>query len=170
MKLFTIADRKIGIPHALFTLTAMVAWFAILRFAGLSDQIWLRAFNSLIIFGGVYLAVRKYRKTYSKDFSYLKVFGFGLKMSAIIGVLFSAGMVVYISLFDPYMVKMIQEKLHMGAEWVPYLSIPVLLVETMISGMIATFISLQFFKKPMKEFKENEETHTSKEKIASNPR
>ncbi|MCX2741488.1 DUF4199 domain-containing protein [Pontibacter anaerobius] len=141
--------EKIGLKYGLLTAAALIIYFFLMKLLGLVHVIELRFLNGLIMAVGVVLAIRAYRLVMDGQISYFKGLGTGI-ITAVVGtVIFAAFMVVYVKTGGESLIEMLSAERYFGerVEATPGVVIfSVLFLEGIISGVMISFIAMQWFK------------------------
>jgi len=137
--------EKNALRYGIITAISLIAFFFIMRALGLIDQYELRALNIIFLFSGVYLSVRNYRK--SKTATYLGGLGTGLFTSVIALAIFAAFIMIYLAGIDPAFMESLREYEYFGQYLNPYIAGAVIFLEGSISGLLVSFILMQFYKR-----------------------
>tara|TARA_Y100001980_G_C14556908_1_gene353317 strand:- start:74464 stop:74940 length:477 start_codon:yes stop_codon:yes gene_type:complete len=128
------------------TITALlIAYFLIMKSVGLIHQYELRGFNAVIMFTGVFLTIRAYRKHHDRDFSYLRGMSLGVLTSLTTAVSFAAFVLIFI-LSSPNFMEMIRQNEPHGMYLNEYGIGIVIFIEAAASGFIFSFLTMQWFK------------------------
>ena len=141
--------EKIGLKYGLLTAVVLFAYFFLMKLVGLVHIVELRFLNGLILAVGVVLAIRSYKKMVEGKISYFKGLATGIITSVVATVVFSAFMVVYIKTAGQDLVEVLSAERYFGEriDSTPGVVIfSVLLLEGVISGLMISFIAMQWFK------------------------
>ena len=136
--------EKISIKYGLLTAASLVAFFFIMKMLGLVANYELRALNIFFLFTGVYLAVREYRR--ADNATYLGGIGAGLFTSSIALAAFAAFVMVYLGFIDPEFMAELKTYEYFGQYLNPYIAGAVIFLEGSMSGLLLTFILMQYYK------------------------
>ena len=131
--------------YGVFTALALVAFFFIMKALGLVDIYELRALNVVFLFSGVYLGVRNYRS--NPDATYLGGLGTGLLTAVIALAIFSTFVAIYLAGINPEFMTSLKEYEFFGQYLNPYIAAAVIFIEGSISGLLVSFILMQYYKK-----------------------
>ena len=137
--------EKIGARFGLFTAIALVLFFFLMKGIGLLEQYELRILNVFILFAGVFLAMREYRRKFSSP-QYLAGIGVGLMTSAVALILFSTFVVIYLA-NNPVFMETLKSYEYFGRYLNPYIAGFVIFLEGTISGLLMSYILMQYYKR-----------------------
>jgi hypothetical protein len=142
--------ERIGIKYGVLTAAGLIAYFLIMNLLGLAHIIELRFLNLLIMAVGVTLAIKAYKTSVQGQIGYLQGFGVGT-ITAVIGTtLFAALMVLFVKIAGDSLVEALSSEQYFGDR---VMSTPgvvvftVLMLEGVISGVMISFIAMQWFKR-----------------------
>lgn len=122
------------------------------HFLSLSHLVELRALNILLLATLVFLGIRHFKQIDIKQFDYFSGIGIGARISAIAAIAFSGFMLLFMAVFEPAFLATASERLRLGNTLSPVFAAGMIFFETVIVGMLCSFIALQWLKKPMGEF------------------
>jgi len=142
----TITIEKIAEKYGLFTFIALAVFFIVMRVVGLAHIVELRMLNFFILAYGVYLGINAFKRKSPDSFTYLKGLGTGFLTSAIACLLFGLFMFIYIQFIDPAFMDSIRENEAMGRYLNPYIASVAVAVEGIATGMILSFIIVNYAK------------------------
>ncbi len=140
---YTIQD--IAIRYGLMTTVGLTAYFLICKLVGLVHILELRGLNAMFLVGGIYMAIRRYKK-YNDSATYLEGMGIGLLTSAVAVLPFALFIFIYLQL-DQGFLNYIKEQDSFGQHLNPYILSFIIALEGFFSGMILTFIIMQYMKR-----------------------
>ena len=125
----------------------LIAYFSVMRYFNLHEILSFRYFNFVFLFIGILIAFYQYRKKYSNTgidyFLGLKM-GFHISLMAVIP--FAIFMEIYLEI-DKNFMSLIKSDADYGSFLTPIVTAGSLLFEGLGSGLIITFITIQYFKK-----------------------
>ncbi|HET6227136.1 MAG TPA: DUF4199 domain-containing protein [Bacteroidia bacterium] len=148
--------EKNGFAIGLITSAALLAYFFIMKAAGLVHVLELRFFNFIIAAVGIYYGIYKLKSTLREDQFYLKGWAQGMYISAVSVVSFAIVVSIYINYFDPNLVQAIKEQTNIGTSYNAVTLFISMVMEGMAGGAIITFASLQYLKREGNEKEGNE--------------
>lgn len=137
-------ERK-GLINGLVITALLVVFFFLMKAFGLIHQYELRGFNAVIMFSGVFLSIRSYKRNHAEDFSYLKGMSLGLLTLLTTAFSFSVFVLLFM-LFSPRFMEMIRINEPHGMYMNEYGIAIVIFIEAAASGFIFSFLSMQWFK------------------------
>lgn len=133
---------KFGIPTAI----GFIGFFLLMRALGLAQILELRALNFIILSLGVFFALR-YERNNDPSFAYLKGFGTGIATSVVALVIFCIFLAIYLQALDPGFMEMIRKDEMFGIYLNPFIASSAIFFEGALSGVLVSFIFMQYFKK-----------------------
>lgn len=141
--------EKIGLKYGLLTAAGLAIYFILMRLVGLSHIIELRFLNGIIMAIGVSMAIRAYKIKERGKIGYFSGFGVGA-ITAIVGTtLFAALMLLYIKIGGGSLIETLSSERYFGerVQSTPGIVVfSVLMLEGVISGIMFSFIAMQYFK------------------------
>ncbi|MCA6078640.1 DUF4199 domain-containing protein [Fulvivirga sedimenti] len=135
-----------AIKYGLLTSFALIGFFFLMKVMGLSTEYELRALNVLFLFSGVYFAVKSYIDK-ADNVNYLGGLGTGMLTSGIALFVFSGFIVIYLGVIDPSFMNSLKEYEYFGRYLNPYIAGAVIFLEGTISGLLVSFILMQYYKR-----------------------
>jgi hypothetical protein len=142
MSFFNDPDR-IPQSYGLRIAFGLILYFVVMHLAGLSHAVELRLLNLLILVTGVYLALKKFRETHDHHLNYFRALITGVSTAAIGSSIFAVFMFLYMS-FDGALMRSIIENEPMGRYMNPYIASCIIALEGVFSGLLVTFILINF--------------------------
>ncbi|MFM8913604.1 MAG: DUF4199 domain-containing protein, partial [Flammeovirgaceae bacterium] len=121
----------------------LIAYFLVMKFAGLNEIVELRLFNLLILVAGVYFALKKFKETHGKHLNYFIALATGVATAAIGSVLFALFLFVWMKV-DANMMQSIIEKEPMGRYLNAYMAAFIVALEGVFSGLLVTFVLINY--------------------------
>jgi len=137
----------IGLRWGLITLILLSTYFLIMRFLGLVHSTELRVLNAVIMFYGVFSAI-KVSKSQLEDFNYLKGFGVGALTALVASGLFTIFGFIYLNWIDPSFMSSIKMNEPLGVFMNKYSASLQIFIEGSASGVLCSYASLQWLRKP----------------------
>ncbi len=126
---------------------AMIAYFLIMKLAGLVEIAELRLLNVFIMMGGCALAIRYYNATYNRHIQYLEGIMLSFLSINISAFIFAIFIFIYLSQLDPVLLDALKSNAPvMGKYLTPFSAAFSLIVEGVIAGLIVSFVLMQYFK------------------------
>ncbi len=138
--------EKSGIKYGFLTASALIGFFFIMKFMGLINHYELRALNIIFLFSGVYVSVKSYIKNENEG-TYLGGLGTGLLTSGVALLIFSGFVMLYLDVIDPAFMTSLREYEYFGRYLNPYIAGSVIFLEGTISGLLVSFILMQYYKR-----------------------
>ncbi|WP_242919432.1 DUF4199 domain-containing protein [Pontibacter liquoris] len=142
--------EKIGIKYGLLTTAGLIVYFLIMDLLGLTHYTALHFLNGIILTIGVVMAIRGYKQSVNGQISYFKGLGAGIITSAVATLLFAVFMVLYVKIGSGKLLKELSSQPYLGeglAATPGFVIFMVLMMEGVISGVMISFIAMQFFKR-----------------------
>ena len=121
----------------------LILYFVVMHIVGLSENVELRLLNLLILVGGVYLALKKFKQTHEDHLNYFRALITGVATGAIGSLIFAVFLFAYMKL-DPALMQHIAEKEPMGRYLNPYIASFIVALEGLFSSLLVTFILINF--------------------------
>ena len=140
--------KKLGIPvtYGIVIAIVLVAYFLLLSLFDLHVNPVYSVFNIVIMAGGMYLAIKKYREKKGAKFKYQKGFMSGLTTGFIATVLFTGFFAVYASELNPGFQKELVTMWE--SDW--FVNMGMLIFTVALMGFATTFVLtlsfMQLFK------------------------
>ena len=135
-----------GFKYGLITVAFLIAFFFLMRSVGLLHNFNLRVLNSLFLLSTVFLGIRSYKARNFESFKYLEGVGIGFVISLTTGILFSAFVLMYISI-DPSLMQAIKANEPQGVYMNEIRVTALVMIEAIASGLLFTYGAMQFLKK-----------------------
>jgi hypothetical protein len=121
----------------------LIAYFLVMKLLGLSHHVELRLLNLVILTAGIYLALKKFKLTHTDHLNYFRGLIMGVATGAIASLVFGLFLFIYMQL-DSDMMKSIIENEPMGRYLNPYMSSFIVVLEGFFSGLLVTFVLLNW--------------------------
>jgi hypothetical protein len=134
----------IGISAGLLTSLGLIGYFLIMHMLGLTHYIQLRLFNFVILFAGVFFAIKKDAK-HSYEYSDFRALGPGCLTALTAISIFAMFLYLFLALDDGLMAE-ISRNSSVGSFLNPETAAIGVFAEGMASGMIMAFVLLPFGK------------------------
>ncbi|MBN8651705.1 MAG: DUF4199 domain-containing protein [Cytophagales bacterium] len=142
MSLFTNPNR-IPENYGLKIAGGLIAFFLIMKVAGLAHIYELRFLNVIIQVGGIYFALKKFRETHDQHMNYFRALVTGVATGAVSSVIFALFLFIYLSV-DPGFMQDIITNEPMGRYLNPYITSFMVALEGLFSGLLFTFIIINY--------------------------
>jgi hypothetical protein len=145
MKDLNLWNRPDRIPEIYGTLIALalVVYFFAMYALGLVHVIELRLLNLFIMLGGIYAALRQYKKTHAGHLNYFRGLTTGVATATIGASTFAAFLLIYLKI-DQNMMNSIIENEPMGRYLNEYIAAAVVTLEGVFSGFTMTYLLLNY--------------------------
>lgn len=143
MSLFTDPNR-IPENYGLRIAGGLIAFFLLMKFAGLMEHVELRVLNLVILVGGVYYALKKFKQTHHDHLNYFRALVTGVATSAVGSLVFTVFLFVYLSFIDTGMMQYLIDNEPMGRYLNPYMASFIVALEGVFSGLLVTFILINY--------------------------
>ncbi len=142
MSVFTNPNR-IPENYGLRIAGGLIAFFLLMKVIGLSNHVELRMINLLILAGGIYFALKKFKQTHHDHLNYFRALVTGVGAGAVGTLVFSIFLFLFM-IFDPSMMADIKANSEMGRYLNPYIAAFVVAFEGFFSGFLVTFILINY--------------------------
>jgi hypothetical protein len=148
MKTSEIPTPQIAVKSGLMICVAFIIYFLMMNLAGLLHMTELRFLNILILLAGLLIAYRNYRSMAKNGhIPYLDGLVLGVLTSLTAFISFSIFTYLFFSLAAPDVLMQIgKQSMMLGTSPSPLYASIAVLVEGFTSGLIMTFILMQYFK------------------------
>lgn len=134
------------VKYGVSTALALIAYFFLMQLLGLVHNIELRVFNGFIMFGGAFLALRKFKKEhFKKPFSYYNGLFAGVAVVVTTTVLFTIFVIAYL-FADPAFMQAIVEREPLGVHLNELAIGMVIFIEGTATGVVFSFVTMQYLK------------------------
>ncbi|TXH24706.1 MAG: DUF4199 domain-containing protein [Cyclobacteriaceae bacterium] len=142
MSLFTNPNR-IPENYGLKIAGGLIAFFLLMKVAGLAHIYELRFLNVFIQVGGIFLALKKFRETHDQHMNYFRALVTGVATGAVSSVIFALFLFIYLSVDPGFMQDSITNE-PMGRYLNPYITAFMVALEGLFSGLLFTFIIINY--------------------------
>ncbi|MBX2901088.1 MAG: DUF4199 domain-containing protein [Cyclobacteriaceae bacterium] len=142
MSLFTNPNR-IPENYGLKIAGGLIAFFLLMKILGLAHIYELRFLNVFIQVGGIYFALKKFRETHDQHMNYFRALATGVATGAVSSVIFALFLFIYLSV-DPGFMQDIIANEPMGRYLNPYITSFMVALEGLFSGLLFTFIIINY--------------------------
>lgn len=136
--------EKRGVISGLVISAVLVVFFFLVKSVGLIHNYELRGLNAFIMFFGVYVTIRAFKKG-QKNFGYLQGMSLGLLTALTTAVSFSVFVLLYL-VSDPSFMEVVKTNEPHGLYLNEYGISIVIFIEAAASGLIFSFMSMQWLK------------------------
>jgi hypothetical protein len=153
-----ISIAKLGSVTGLLIAAGLIIYFLLMKAVGLAHVVGLRAFNLVILLGGLMLMYNYYRAHTKDKVNYFPGIGLGAVAIAVSVVLFSGFMFIYFSQIDPGLLEEIRHRNpHTANILTPFTSAFEVACEGIGSGAMLVFSLMQYYKGDFLQRTVNEE-------------
>ncbi len=135
-------DRIPEIYGTLITFGLIIYFFAMYAL-GLVHVIELRLLNLLIMAGGIYMAMKQYKRTHQGQLNYFRGLTVGISTATIGASTFAAFMLIYLKI-DANLMRSIIENEPMGHYLNEYIAAAIITLEGVFSGFTVTYLLLNY--------------------------
>ena len=142
MGLFTDSNR-IPENYGLKIAGGLIVYFLLMRLLNLHHHVELRLVNLPIQAAGVFYALKKFRSSHSDHLNYFRGLITGVSTAAIGSAIFAIFMFIYMKI-DTGLMQSIIDNEPMGHYLNPYISSFIVALEGIFSGMLVTFVLLNY--------------------------
>jgi hypothetical protein len=142
MSLFTNPNR-IPENYGLRIAGGLIAFFLIMKVFNLAHMVELRLLNLVILIGGVYMALRKFKYTHEDHLNYFRALVTGVATAAIGSIVFALFLFIYMKL-DSDMMQSIIDNEPMGRYLNAYMASFIVALEGVFSGLLVTFVLINY--------------------------
>ncbi len=142
MSLFT-DPKRIPENYGLKIGAGLIAFFLLMKVTGLVHHYELRFLNVFIQVGGIYYALKKFKETHGQHINYFRALVTGVSAGAIASLIFAIFLFAYLMMDQSLMLDII-EKEPMGRYLNPYIAAFMVALEGIFSGLLFTFILINY--------------------------
>jgi hypothetical protein len=121
----------------------LIVYFVVMHLTGLSHHVELRLLNLLILVAGVYLALKKFKETHGSQLNYFRALITGVATATVGSCIFAVFLFVYMKV-DTSLMDSIEKNEPMGRYLNPYIAAFIVALEGLFSGLLVTFILINF--------------------------
>lgn len=140
--LFNRPDRIPEIWGTIITL-GLIVYFFLMYALGLVHIIELRLLNLFIMLGGIYGAMKQYKRTHDGHLNYFRGLSTGVATSAIGASTFAVFLLLYLKI-DANLMESIIENEPMGRYLNEYIAAAMVTIEGVFSGFTMTYLLLNY--------------------------
>ncbi len=139
----TLIERT-ALRYGIITGVTLIAFFFLMLGIGMIQEYELRILNIIFLFAGVYMAINSYRE--GDQSNYLGGIGVGMLTSGIALVIFSTFVIIFLAT-NPLFMESLRAHEYFGRYLNPYIAGVVIFIEGTISGLLVSFILMQYYKR-----------------------
>jgi hypothetical protein len=134
------------LKYGLLTTGGLIAFFLLMKIAGLAEITELRALNALIMFSGIYLSIRDFKRDeFRMEFKYQTGMLAGFFTGIVVAVSFAIFVGIYLAI-DPAFLEAVVSNNTQRTFINPGTASVIIFIEAMASGMLFSFMSMQYLK------------------------
>lgn len=138
--------EQIGLKWGLIVFALLSIYFFALQMLGYVHVLELRAFNGVIMYFGVYKAIKEFKAS-NHDFNYLQGLGTGVITAFVSTLIFAVFGFFYLSFINPEFMESIRQNEPFGI-YMNRFGAPIqIFIEGMASGCFMSFANMQLLKK-----------------------
>ena len=141
-----ITLEKVAFKYGLLTCAGLIAYFLLMKLVGLVHIIELRSLNLFIMLAGLWFSMNYYKKHSYTHMNYFEGIGLGSLTAAVAVIPFSIFLLFYM-LADTAFMEAIKANEDFGQWLNPYLLAFIVTFEGLVSGLMASFVLMQYLKK-----------------------
>lgn len=139
--------EQIGLKWGLIVFALLSMYFFALQLLGYVHVIELRAFNGVIMYFGVYKAIKEFKAS-DHDFNYFQGLGTGVITAFISSLIFSIFGLFYLSIINPEFMESIRQNEPFGLYINKFGAVIQIFIEGVASGCLISYANMQLLKKP----------------------
>lgn len=145
MKNLNLWNRPDRIPEIYGTIIALalIVYFFLMYAFGLVHVIELRLLNLFIMLGGIYAALKQYKRTHAGHLNYFRGLTTGVATATIGASTFAAFLLIYLKIDQNLMASIIENE-PMGRYLNEYIAAAVVTLEGVFSGSTVTYLLLNY--------------------------
>jgi len=143
MNVFT-NPNQLHVNYGLKIAGGLIAYFLIMKFAGLLNIVELRLLNLFILVGGIYMALKKFQHSHGEHINYFRALITGVATGAIASLMFAAFLFFYVQFIDKGFMQYIIDHEPMGRFLNPYIVSFIVALEGVFSGLLVTFVLINY--------------------------
>jgi hypothetical protein len=142
MNIFT-NPNKIAENYGIKIGLGLIAFFGVMYVLGLANIVELRMLNLVVLALGVYGGLKKFKESHEKHINYFRALATGVTISAIGSLIFSGFLFFFMKFNNSFMQWIIKNE-PMGIYLNPYMASFIVLLEGVFSGLLVTFVLLNW--------------------------
>lgn len=142
-----VSVNKVSLKSGLAVLGGLVLYFFIMAAADLLRVVELRAFNFVFLIAGILYSINTIKNKRGKNFDYFEGLAAGFLTTLYAVIPFGIFVFIYLWKINPSFMQYIREHVMYGYNLSPILAAHAILIEGIISGAVASFIAMQYFKR-----------------------
>ncbi len=122
---------------------SLILFFLIMKLIGLGHHAELRLFNLVILTVGIFLALKRFKRTHAEHLNYFRGLIMGVATGGIASLIFGIFLFIYMKL-DTGLMQSIIENEPMGRYLNAYMAAFIVVLEGFFSGLLVTFVILNW--------------------------
>jgi hypothetical protein len=135
--------NRIPENYGLRTAAGLIVYFVIMHIIDLGHHVELRLLNLLILVGGIYFALKKFKETHGQHINYFRALVTGVATGAVASLAFGIFMFLFMK-FDNGLMQSIIENEPMGRYLNAYMAAFIVVLEGFFSGLLVTFVLINY--------------------------
>ncbi|HTF20555.1 MAG TPA: DUF4199 domain-containing protein [Chryseolinea sp.] len=135
--------NRIAENYGLRIAAGLIAYFFLMKFINLGHNAELRLLNLVILTGGIWAALRKFKETHTDRLNYFRGLIMGVATGAVASLVFGVFLFLYMQLDQSFM-DSIRANEPMGRYLNPYMASFIVVLEGFFSGLLMTFVLLNW--------------------------
>jgi len=135
--------KNIPQSYGLRIAAGLILYFVAMKAIGLSHVVELRLLNLFILIGGVYFALKRFKSAHEDHLNYFKGLVTGVASAAVGSLIFAVFLFIYLQADNSLMQHIIETE-PMGRYLNPYMVSFVVALEGVFSGLLVTFILINY--------------------------
>lgn len=143
------STASVSLKYGLIIAAALIAYFLIIRLAGLHMNPWFRLFNGVIMAAGLYKSIQFYKND-NEAFNYTNGFATGLLTGILATLVFTIFMGIYMFHIDVDFMNHLLENWVNGPSYGGGILLFIIFIEGVSSTAVLTLMFMQIFKKATK--------------------
>ena len=138
---------QLELKFGLTTCAFLILFFFVMKYLGFIQIVELRCLNFFILFAGVNMAYRSYRKQTELNVEYFEGFFFGFFTTLFAIIPFGLFVFLYFREVDPDLINSLKSNsLFMGVEITAEKAAVTTIIEGTVSGVLISYILLQYYR------------------------
>ncbi len=139
--------EQIGMKWGLIVFVLLSVYFFTLQLFGFEHVIELRLFNGVIMYFGIYKAIKEFKNSDNK-FNYFQGIGTGVITAFVASIIFALFGFLYLSLINPEFMESIKQNEMFGIHMTKYGAPIQIFIEGIATGCVMSYANMQLLKKP----------------------
>lgn len=135
--------NRIPENYGLRTAGGLIVYFVVMYLIDKGHHVELRLLNLLILVGGIYFALKKFKETHGAHINYFRALVTGVATGAVASLLFGIFMFIFMKTNDNLMQSIIANE-PMGRYLNAYMASFIVVLEGFFSGLLVTFVLINY--------------------------